>query len=81
MTTFDEIVSVVGEDVATKLVAKFGGRVTYLPRLSGREGPRSKVKEVVRLFRDHASLTQISDSVHLSVPTIIDILEMEMTIV
>ena len=79
MTTFQELVSLVGFDTATVIVAKFGGRVMYLPRLTGREGPRTHVKKVGELFKLGHTLGQIADATKLSIPTIVDILEMEMT--
>ena len=79
MTFYEELVAIVGRDSALQLLAKYHGRVLYLPKLTGYQGAKSDTRKILDLHSEGNSLTLIAREMALTVTTVIDVLEESLT--
>ena len=80
MTFYEELVAIIGRDVALQLVAKYQGRVIYFPALKGTGGASKEVRKILQLYDSGASLLAIASQMGVSIATVVDIVEEGLTI-
>ena len=75
----DELIATFGQDVTLKFLAKFGGRTIYLPSLIGFAEVTHVVTQIKRWHKEGHSVRNVAHLSRLSVDTVIDILEDQLT--
>jgi len=75
ISSYEEIEALIGRDSAVRLCNKFGGKVLYLPTVSGYEHHQLKQVVVKAITEQKLSIPDIALWQNLSAATVIDLVE------